>query len=152
MLVNGQVPNQPRAKNLKDLKWSRYLVNEAEKWAKRCQFDHNKTLWDQGENLAVETVRYGNPIERWYKEYADYQYGPIPQYSTKMVLHYTQIMWEDTTHVGCYVNKCSWMQVVGQWWQDVFFTVCRYIPNVEDKIPDQEDDLKEMMAFPSKML
>ncbi|KER30357.1 hypothetical protein T265_13183, partial [Opisthorchis viverrini] len=53
-LVEGSVPNQPRAKYLPDLVFDERLARDARNWAERCVFKHDDDAED-GENLAASS-------------------------------------------------------------------------------------------------
>ncbi|XP_075242060.1 uncharacterized protein LOC142336952 [Convolutriloba macropyga] len=85
-----------------------------------------------GENLAVikhgsasEAVRKG--CQQWYKEVKNYMYpGPRDYLGCGSDFgptgYLTQLMWKETTHVGCGVSKCS----------KGYMYVCRYSPPGND--------------------
>jgi pathogenesis-related protein 1 len=104
------------------LVWSESLSKEAYKWAQslkknRCGFYHSKTNY--GENLWKGTTGYysiADVIKSWGSEKKDYNYT---NNSCKGVCgHYTQMVWKNTTEVGCAAIECNGMTL----W------VCNYNP------------------------
>jgi pathogenesis-related protein 1 len=104
------------------LVWSDAMAQEAYKWAKslkkdRCGFYHSKNKF--GENLWKGTTGYYSIIDvigSWGGEKKDYNYA---KNSCKGVCgHYTQMVWKNTTEVGCAAIECNGMTL----W------VCNYNP------------------------
>lgn len=71
-----------------------------------------------GENLAAGYVGGRSPVDAWYDEISKYDYSN-PGYSGPTG-HFTQLIWKDTTQVGCYEVKCN-----NEWRQ---YTICEYSP------------------------
>ncbi len=104
---------------VKDLVWSEKLAKSAEKFAKTCPTGHSKLPY--GENMAMATYvqQPQNVVQRWYSEESKYNYK-VPKYSRETG-HFTQLVWKDTTEVGCaQVSNC------GGKWSDI--VVCEYDP------------------------
>lgn len=106
------------------LTWSDELARGAQEWANACtpdpddpkKFAHSKGT-GLGENLAWGTPLTGkDAVERWYNEIAKYDFQN-PVWSTE-VGHFTQMVWRNTTQIGCAVAPCSQQN----------FYVCRYSP------------------------
>lgn len=132
---NGSLPNDEQIKQLLTehnryrkevgvplLIWSESLSKEAYKWAEtlkknKCGFYHSKTNY--GENLWKGTTGYysiADVIKSWGSEKKDYNYA---NNSCKGVCgHYTQMIWKNTTDVGCAAIECNGMTL----W------VCNYNP------------------------
>lgn len=88
------------------LSWSEQLAQGARDWASACAFQHSQG--DYGENLFMGSGRYN--------EIADYDFDN-PVYDNK-VGHFTQMVWKDSTMLGCGVATCG----------DQTLWVCRYSP------------------------
>ena len=84
------------------LEWITHLSNEG------CVMEHN---WDSpyGENLYWSTFDslVEDVVLSWASEEEFYDYENNSCQENEMCAHYTQIVWEDTTHVGCAVLDCS---------------------------------------------
>ncbi len=109
------------------LAWSEKLAKVAQDWADElrdsgCAFDHSRNPY--GENLAMGSSGAFPPeavVEMWYREVDDYDFrGGGFSMDTG---HFTQLVWKETTHVGCGTSTCNGMDIV----------VCNYDPfgNVE---------------------
>lgn len=108
--------NQVRAETAEGLppfEWSEDLEGIAAEWAANCRFMHrsNARELDVGENLyanwpAGSTDGQG-VVDSWaYDEMPNYNYQanscePPPGAQNPQCGHYTQIVWRDTTQVGC---------------------------------------------------
>jgi pathogenesis-related protein 1 len=109
--------NKARAeegKGLSSLKWSAKLQTDAQAWADQCAFSHQVPA-GEGQNLfatSKPTATASEAVHDWMTEKADYTYGAtggtcVPG---KMCGHYTQVIWQDTTEVGCAVKTCETMK------------------------------------------
>jgi len=93
------------------LEWSSELANYAQEWAnhliERGTFEHRQQN-QYGENLFMGRGRQWSPTEvvnSWGNEIEDYNYGNNSCRPNKVCGHYTQIVWRDTTEVGCAVAR-----------------------------------------------
>ena len=93
-----------------DLQWSEELAISAERWAAQCQVAHNSASdrklsqfqpW-VGQNMRFSTSdsSWVDSIAVWTEEKQNYQYGVGAVPANATVGHYTQIIWQNTTHVG----------------------------------------------------
>jgi Cysteine-rich secretory protein family len=106
------------------LVWSLSAQNLAKKWANRLArtqtFEHSNTD-GFGENLYQSQGLSKSchvAVRAWFDEYSLYPSGtPIGQGNYLGYGHYTQLIWDETTAMGC-------AQASGAW--DV--TVCEYTP------------------------
>jgi hypothetical protein len=123
--------NQERAKlNLPPLTWSSELAAGAREWSKHLadtgRFEHSPDIPGEpslGENIWAGTTGHFGPeqmVDRWLREKQHFKPGIFPANSKtgrmEDVTHYTQIIWRETTTVGC--SKSSN--------QDEDILVCRY--------------------------
>jgi pathogenesis-related protein 1 len=136
------IHNQVRAAenaNLPLLSWSEPLAVFAQEWAEHlkksngCKMKHRNDREGilqgevTGENLyylwfseRYETFlsKPEDVVKNWASEKADYRYADNSCASGKMCGHYTQIIWKDTTMVGCGRALCGQEEL----W------VCNYLP------------------------
>jgi len=100
-------------KGIPDLEWDEDLVTVSEEWLSvlvedNCAFEHN---WDSeyGENLYWSNYESTaeNVVQAWASEEQFYDYENNTCEPGEMCGHYTQIVWEDTTHVGCAIATCD---------------------------------------------
>lgn len=120
-----QAHNQVRQTvGVSPLQWSPQLANYAQEWAEKLaregKFEHRANS-PYGENLASATGQQMSPsrvVQMWADEVADYDYASNSCAPGKMCGHYTQIVWDDTTEVGCGMARSGNREV----W------VCNYNP------------------------
>ncbi|XVE67398.1 hypothetical protein DITRI_Ditri08aG0157100 [Diplodiscus trichospermus] len=115
------------------LVWNRtvaaYAQNYANERIKDCNLEHSYGPY--GENLAEG---YGNlngvdAVTMWASEKPDYDYASNSCHSgDDECLHYTQVVWRNSVHLGCGRAKCNngWV-----------FVICSYAPvgNIEGERP-----------------
>ncbi len=127
--------------NLPAMRWNCDLAAVAQEWANRGDFNHSSSSWRQsqyqtesgqsvgwiGENLYWYSAPNGNPVAAvtsWEDERQYYNYSNNS--CSGVCGHYTQIVWEETTDVGCGVYN-----------QGETIVVCQYLPggNVNNRRP-----------------
>lgn len=94
------------------LTWSLRLAADAQAWAdtlkaKGCVFGHSGGK--HGENLAAGTTGALPPeevVRMWYEEVKLYDFGKPTGFSMETG-HFTQVVWTDTTEVGCGMAQCK---------------------------------------------
>jgi uncharacterized protein YkwD len=94
------------------LTWSSQLAADAQKWAdtlkaKGCVFGHSGGK--HGENLAAGTTGALPPeevVRMWYDEVKIYDFKKPTGFSMETG-HFTQVVWTDTTQVGCGFAQCK---------------------------------------------
>lgn len=123
--------NRERAQaNARPLIWSETLEAEARSWAVELidsgRFAHDPRPHGHGENLWMgwggREFTPEDMVGDWIKERSAYRSGVFPNVSRTgdwvAVGHYTQLIWRDTTHVGCAVEHRG----------DRSLLACRYSP------------------------
>jgi uncharacterized protein YkwD len=113
---------------LAPLVWDEALAAEAQRYAEGCVFAHDNNAGFVGENLAVNApagfLDGRGVVASWASEAADYDYDANS--CAGVCGHYTQIVWRDSTALGCGVATCQGIQGFtdseGELW------VCRYSP------------------------
>jgi pathogenesis-related protein 1 len=94
------------------LTWSSQLAADSQKWAdtlkaKGCVFGHSGGK--HGENLAAGTTGALPPeevVRMWYDEVKIYDFRTPTGFSMETG-HFTQVVWTDTTQVGCGMAQCK---------------------------------------------
>jgi uncharacterized protein YkwD len=114
-----------RPLGLPDLIYDQTLAEAAAYWGdiladRGCDLEHN---YDSplGENLYWTSGTAGSfeVVASWASEVEDYNYDANTCRRGRMCGHYTQIVWRDTTHVGCAISSCG---AAGEIW------MCTYDP------------------------
>ena len=113
------------------VQWSSQVEAVATQWAANCVYQHNAGRGNLGENIAASSPGYWSSIagvvQAWASEAADYDYASNTCAAGKECGHYTQLVWRNSTLVGCAYascNKNSPFQGVTTW----DFWVCDYSP------------------------
>ena len=111
--------NAYRAKHcVPALTWSAQLAASAQRWANRCDFNHDEES-PHGENLFWGTAGAYSPrsaVASWYEEIEAHNYS-APEFS-EQTGHFTQVIWRSSKQLGCAKASC----------QGNDFWVCRYSP------------------------
>ena len=116
-----------------DLNWSDELAATSQQWADQlvqsgCNMTHSTTL--HGENIyfagaayrsdgtsSIQMISEQNVVDAWGNEVNNYEYESNSCHG--VCSHYTQIVWQNTTEVGCGMAICN---DKSQIW------VCQYYP------------------------
>jgi pathogenesis-related protein 1 len=116
---------------LPPLRWSAEAAKVAASWAARCTFEHNPERGPFGENLAAATPgAWTTPdaVMDWNSEAAHYDLARNSCARGKVCGHYTQLVWRNTTHVGCAKQTCTKNSPFGREFPTWEFWVCNYAP------------------------
>lgn len=125
-----------QAHNLNDLSWSSKLAASAQAWSEvlkgeGCKMRHDldspygeNIYWQQqnGGEISALISQPADAVFYWGDEEKYYNYSKNTCRSGEQCGHYTQVVWADTTSVGCGVSSC----LSGDTRTDVW--VCRYNP------------------------
>ncbi|KAL0129680.1 hypothetical protein PUN28_001742 [Cardiocondyla obscurior] len=116
-----------------DLVWDDELASIAQRWANQCNFNHdqcrNVGRFSVGQNIAItyssgENKSLESMIQSWYDEVTKFDKNEIFSYKfDPQTGHYTQVIWADTTTVGCgriKYKKNNW---------NTHYLVCNYGPS-----------------------
>ncbi|OWF45998.1 peptidase inhibitor 16-like [Mizuhopecten yessoensis] len=127
---------RPTPKDEPDMAWDASLATLAQSYADRCIWGHNAQRSNGqnypyvGENLFVTTAQDGvepsAAVEAWESEVKDYHFDTMKCNAGKMCGHYTQVVWHDSTHVGCGVKVCPTLQ--NSSFKKATLIVCNYGP------------------------
>jgi len=105
------------------LTWSSDLEAAARVWADGCAFKHSdSSQHNVGENLAAGTGTFtiADALGVWAAEASQYD----PFYPTAS--HFTQMVWNATTEVGCAVASCD--NIFPSSFGTAAYYVCEYFP------------------------
>ncbi|XP_063824576.1 venom allergen 5.02-like [Ostrinia nubilalis] len=124
--------------------WDAELANKAAGWVSQLrQLQHNpnreiaSNRFKTGENIfwssttdSDSTLNIGDAIDSWFSEHKDYRFQPYKS-SSPPVGHYTQMIWSDTTYVGCAMSRLQ----NGKFTE--YYVVCNYGPpgNFRNEFP-----------------
>lgn len=104
------------------LTWSTTLSTQALNWANGRSWSHTPNNAN-GENLATGT--YTNPayyVFMWYDEVRQYSYSNPGFFEATG--HFTQVVWNSTTQVGCAMTNTATTQLPTY----TYYLVCEYSP------------------------
>jgi hypothetical protein len=115
--------------------WSGGAATVARNWAAVCNFAHNANRGPFGENIYAAggqttpvTLTGADVVSDWANEAQDYSYAGNSCAAGDTCGHYTQLVWRDTTAVGCAVQQCTTNSPFGADFPDWAFAVCDYSP------------------------
>ncbi len=114
---------------LSPLTWNNAGAATASAWAAGCMWMHNPNRGNFGENIAAFTGSSSPTatVKLWNDEKADYNYAANSCPMGKQCGHYTQLVWANTTSVGCAQATCtSGSPFSGS--PNWHFLVCDYAP------------------------
>lgn len=83
--------------------WNSTLASYASDYADNCVFKHSGGPY--GENLAVGYGTVALAIDAWAAEEGQYNWGR--QGFSESTGHFTQLVWKNTTSVGCGLVQCD---------------------------------------------
>uniref|UniRef100_A0A0E0LGN5 SCP domain-containing protein n=1 Tax=Oryza punctata TaxID=4537 RepID=A0A0E0LGN5_ORYPU len=120
------------------LSWDDNLAAYAQSYANQragdCRLEHSdRNNYQYGENLSwspsVQTWTAASSVNQWVEEKSSYDYASNSCIGGAMCGHYTQVVWRDTTAVGCAAVACNGNRGV--------FFICSYYPagNVQNQRP-----------------
>lgn len=112
--------SQPTATDMHELKWNEELAKVAQRWVDQCppKFGHDDERGtvdfpSVGQNAAMRAQskgpykdrNYEKMINGWYDEVKHFPSSNVDKFSNKgatgVTGHYTQVVWGNTTEVGC---------------------------------------------------
>jgi pathogenesis-related protein 1 len=125
-------PQPPPPSPLPPLTWSPDAAAVAQAWADQCRYQHNAGRGYRGENIAASAPpgHWGiaDVVGAWAGEVQDYDYARNTCAPGKDCGHYTQIVWRDTSRVGCAHRLCQANSPFGPQAPNWDFWVCDYEP------------------------
>ncbi|KAL7663483.1 SCP domain-containing protein [[Candida] zeylanoides] len=101
-----------------DLSWDKTVYEYAQAYADQydCSGGLTHSGGKYGENLAVGYADGPAAVQAWYSEGDNWNYGSSSSYN-----HFTQVVWKDTTKLGCAIKDCS----ANNWGH---YVICSYDP------------------------
>ena len=127
----------PTAADMTLLTWDSDLADAASDYAERCVFQHDSNRGDGFDSSVGENLAAGYPIDNqtpvadWADEAQWYSFSTNSCQAGKVCGHHTQIIWADSTRLGCGYATCTGNEIGfnGAPSGDVvLYTVCRYSP------------------------
>lgn len=127
---------------LADFTWNAALSTVAQSYAETCVWAHNANRTTQyaalsgqsgyvGENIYMNTgtsITPAHAVASWAAEESSYDYTSNTCATGQVCGHYTQLVWRNTTQIGCGMNLCGTLDVDGTNYTNVTLVVCDYAP------------------------
>ena len=127
-------PSQTAGGALNPLVWDPGAAAVARSWAAQCNWNHNPNR-DGGESIYASEAESGpvvitgtDAVDDWASEAANYTYSTNTCAADDTCGHYTQLVWRQTTGVGCAVQQCTTGSPGAPTFPDWAFVVCDYTP------------------------
>ncbi|KAJ7161526.1 PR-1-like protein [Mycena filopes] len=114
-----------------NLTWNRELANDAAVCAHQCVDEHSGGRFTVNRHPVGENIAAGTGAYSIVQVMGDFVDGPNekPSYNSldPKGSHWTQIVWQGTTQLGCARTTCNFMSPPFNG-QDALFYVCEYYP------------------------
>jgi len=142
----GNLNGGKKAVAMAKMYWDNELEEHAKAFSKYCHWDHSSNVgwsnlgYSYGENLFATSRDSGynvvdavTPLAEEH-QYYDHDTGAC---SNPPCGHYTAIVWETTTRVGCAVTECSSIVGLPSSWGQATLVVCQYyrVGNWQGQLP-----------------
>jgi len=101
------------------LTWNATSAKYAANWSSKCNFEHSGG--PTGENLVAGYPNASASVDAWGLEREHYNWDK-PGFS-EATGHFTQLVWSNTTSVGCGRTSCQGKNKTPGW-----YVVCEYYP------------------------
>ena len=112
------------------LRWSTSIATTAQNYANQCIWQHSGTP-GLGENLyaaAPWSTAQTTAANSWASESIYYNYAANTCAGGQQCGHYTQMVWRDSSQVGCGIRNCSTGTPFGSKFPNWTIVVCNYSP------------------------
>ncbi|MCJ8742022.1 hypothetical protein PDJAM_G00077430 [Pangasius djambal] len=119
----------PQAANVQRMLWDNAISQVAGNYSAQCRWEHNpKVFGVLGENLfmTLGPLTIDLPLSLWFNERENYNFNTNSCAEGKLCGHYTQMVWANTTFIGCAAHFCS--DVPNFNVQNGTILVCNYYP------------------------
>ncbi|CAH8539416.1 unnamed protein product [Schistosoma turkestanicum] len=137
-VLKGVLQNQPKAKSMPKLTWNKLLAKKARNHVKKCILDSGDLgdlyvgKFDSVGQTVAEHTTIQNILDTWLEEKNEYDFDKNT--CNNECGNYKQIVWSNTTEIGCGSNKCG----------NKYMVVCNYAPGADDGRPYVKDSGKEV--------
>nr|CAH8866008.1 unnamed protein product [Trichobilharzia regenti] len=123
-ILQCKVDGQPAAKRMPQLVWDKELASQAKALSRTCKLSTNSPTNRRfrfvGQNAGTCTS-VENVMERWFSQHKSYNFKN--HQCSGQCLNYLQMIFENTTYIGCGVTKCQTKDK-----RQYFLAVCNYGP------------------------
>ncbi|PRP86284.1 lipoprotein [Planoprotostelium fungivorum] len=119
------------------LVWNTTVAAIAQKYSDKCNYAHSGTK-GLGENIAASAASGSataysdadarSAVNMWIGEKPNWNCATNQCTSGKVCGHYTQVVWESSTQIGCGTTSCTTNSPFGSSFPNWKFTVCNYAP------------------------
>jgi len=131
----GNLNGGKKATKMQKMYWDLELEEHSKKFSRFCHWGHSQNVgWSElnysyGENLYATSADFGIPADQgvgpWSLEHQYYNHD-TGGCSNEPCGHYTQVVWEDSTRVGCAITECSSATDLPASWGGLTILVCQY--------------------------
>ncbi|PIK49634.1 hypothetical protein BSL78_13493 [Apostichopus japonicus] len=119
--------------------WSSKLAEQAQEWSNGCFYAHpdkrvHADYQGIGQNLFISWLDEGGdnppvvtlPVDMWNSEVANFSYPVNTCRKGAVCGHYTQVVWAETTKVGCGIKFCRWARSSKRTFENAWLVTCNY--------------------------
>ncbi|KAF5893493.1 peptidase inhibitor 16-like, partial [Clarias magur] len=137
---NYRATVDPQPANMQRMLWDNAVSQVAENFAARCIWDHNpNVIGVLGESLfmTLGPLTLNFTVGLWHSERQNYDFYTDSCTPGKLCGDYTQMVWANTTFIGCAAQFCP--NVFNFDAQNATVLVCNYYPpgNIKGQLPYQ---------------
>jgi len=148
---------KPNPKSMRSIQWDEGLAKLAQAWSDRCVFEHGdvkekremldpngQPFEDLGQNMA-KAINGDYPgtdyVDEWDSEKQFYDFCRAREKSPgREIGHYEQVVWADTSHVGCGKAQCAmedgrpFTLITCDYWPPGNYRQCRPYEAADDRL------------------
>ncbi|XP_071819005.1 cysteine-rich venom protein pseudechetoxin-like isoform X2 [Apostichopus japonicus] len=141
--------------DMNELLWRSKLAEQAQEWSNGCFYAHpdkrvHADYQGIGQNLFISWLDEGGdnppvvtlPVDMWNSEVANFSYPMNTCRKGAVCGHYTQVVWAETTKVGCGIKFCRWARSSKRTFENAWLVTCNYSPagNMQGEKPYERGD------------